>query len=326
MANDLRRLLARAEHLRDGVFTPEDAQSWLREQLAKFETLGVIEACGLAGEIIYDGCDHECTIVNSGFQQHPDDPTRVICVHRCLNGCGRVLLDPQDFEQWRFSLLGLAGVVRNALGASGQVIEDIPGRVVLAGTISNTMRCVDVFVASGMTRDDAAAVLLGSDRLQVAQEPFVFTLATIPDPSIWPGGMRPAVAVLAEHARLGPTGLKIDLEPLLALESIPHHRASTPRWLTNKDAATRLKEVVSKVTFEKAKSRVSVAASRQAFRTNGQTGDGHRIETASFMDWLWRQRAADLAKDDNLVEDKPAKRRYGAAATSPRARRLTNDD
>jgi len=275
---------------------------------------------------VYDGCDHECAIPNSGFEQHPDDAERLICVHRCLNGCGRVIFEPHDFEQWRFSLLGLAEAVRSAIGASGEVIEDVPGRVALAGTVGDTMRTVDVFVASGMTRDDAAAVLLASDRLQVAQEPFVFTLATMPDPTIWPGGMRPAIAVLAEHARLGPTGLAIDIEPLLALESIPHHRASTPRWLTNKEAATRLQEVVSGTTFSKAKARVSAAASRQAFRTNGQTGDGHRIETASFMDWLWKQRAADLAKADGLVEGKPEKRRLGAMASAPRARRIKDGD
>lgn len=326
MADVLGEILRRAEYLRDSVFTPQDVRAWSRERLARIEALGVIEADGHADEIVYDGCDHECAIPNSGFEQHPDDAERLICVHRCLNGCGRVIFEPHDFEQWRFSLLGLAEAVRSAIGASGEVIEDVPGRVALAGTVGDTMRTVDVFVASGMTRDDAAAVLLASDRLQVAQEPFVFTLATMPDPTIWPGGMRPAIAVLAEHARLGPTGLAIDIEPLLALESIPHHRASTPRWLTNKEAATRLQEVVSGTTFSKAKARVSAAASRQAFRTNGQTGDGHRIETASFMDWLWKQRAADLAKADGLVEGKPEKRRLGAMASAPRARRIKDGD
>jgi len=326
VADDLGRLLSRAEHLRDGVLTPQDARAWPRERMAAFEALGIIAADGHADEIVYDGCDHECTVFNSGFQKHPDDPHRSICVHRCLNGCGRVILEPQDFEQWRFSLTGLASAVARAVGALGVVVEDVPGRVVLAGTVGGSTRAVDVFVASGLCRDDATSVLASCDRLQVAQEPFVFTLASMPKDTIWPGGMRPAVAVLAEHARLGPAGLVLDFEPLLALESIPHHRASTPRWLRNKEAAERLQEVVSGVTLPNAKARVSAAGKRGSFRTNGQTGDELRIETATFMDWLWKQRAADLAKADKLVEDKPPKQRLGAVASAPRARRASGND
>ncbi len=136
MADDLGKLLVRAEHLRDGVFTPQDAHVWTRERVDRFEALGVIESDGHAQEIIYDGCDHDCTVVNSGFKKHPDDASRSVCVHRCLNGCGRVILEAQDFEQWRFSLAGLAQAVRSAIGASGEVVEDVPGRVVLVGTAS----------------------------------------------------------------------------------------------------------------------------------------------------------------------------------------------
>lgn len=313
-------LLARVELLRDGVLTLRDVRGWPQEWLESLEAMGILVEHDLADEIVYDGCDRECTIPNLGFEKHPDDPNRLISVHRCVYGCGRVLFGPPDFAQWRFSLSGLAGAVARAIGASGVVVEDVPGRVALAGTVGDSTRTVDVFVASGLTREDAATVLSACERLQVSLEPFVFTLATMPPATIWPGGMRPAVAALAEHARLGPAGLALDLDPLLALESIPHHRASTPRWLRNKEAAERLREVVSGITPKQAAARVSLAGSRDAaFRTNGQTGVDLRIETASFMEWLWTQRAADLAKADK--EDKLPKRRYGARASDSPYRR-----
>lgn len=306
--------------------TPRDTRGWSHAHIERLEAVGALVPHVAAEEIVYDGCDRECAVPNLGFSPDPGDPSRLICVHRCMHGCGRVLFEPRDFDQWRFSLTGLAGALAPAIGASGVVVEDMPGRVVLAGTVGNSTRTVDVFVASGLARDDAPAVLSSCQRLQVAQEPFVFTLATMPPPTIWPGGMRPAVAVLAEHARLGPAGLAIDFEPLLALESVPHYRASTPRWLRNKEAAVRLQEVVSGITVKQAAARVSLAGSRDAaFRTNGQTGAELRIETASFMDWLWKQRAADLAKSNEL-EAKPPKRRYGALASAPRARRVADDD
>jgi len=302
-------LLARVELLRDGALTPRDLRGWPHEWLESLEAMGILVQHREADEIVYDGCDHECTIPNLGFEKHPDEPDRLVRIHRCMHGCGLVIFEPPDFAQWRFSLTGLAGAVAKAIGASGVVVEDVFGRVALAGTVGDSMRTVDVFVASGLTRDDAATVLSACERLQVAQEPFVLTLATMPQATIWPGGMRPAVAVLAEHARLGPAGLALDIEPLLGLESIPHHRANSPRWLRNKEAAERLQEVVSGITVKQAAARVSLAGSRDAaFRTNGQTGAELRIETASFMDWLWKQRAADLAKADKIVEDKPAKR------------------
>lgn len=295
MADDLGKLLIRAEHLRDGVLTPQDARAWSRERIGRFEALGVVEFDGHAQEIVYDGCDHDCTIVNSGFQKHPDDDARSICVHRCLNGCGRVVLDAHDFEQWRFSLLGLAEAVRSAIGASGEVIEDVPGRVVLVGTASVAGSVAEVFLGYGLARSDAAAVVASATRLTAAEHPAVLSVGVKPG-NIWSVGKRPMTAVLAEHARLGSGGLAMDLATVFPATGMVEVKPDA--WITVTAAAKQLLDDVSGINLGKAKARVSKAAGEGRFRTNGKEGRDRRIDQDSFSTWRLEQRDKDLAAYD----------------------------
>lgn len=295
MADDLGKFLIRSEHLQDGVLTPQDARAWSREQIERFEALGVIESNGHAQEIVYDGCDHDCTVVNSGFQKHPDDATRSICVHRCLNGCGRVILEAQDFEQWRFSLLGLAEAVRSAIGASGEVIEDVPGRIVLVGTVSVAGRVGEVFLGYGLTRPDAAEVVASATRLVAAEHPVVLSAGVKPG-HIWSVGQRPMTAVLAEHARLGSGGLALDLATVFPATGMVEVKPDA--WITVTAAANQLLDDVSSINLGKAKARVSKAAGEGRFRTNGKEGRDRRIDQDSFSTWRLEQRDKDLAAYD----------------------------
>lgn len=298
MADDLNKLLIRTEYLRDGILTPQDARAWSRERLEEFEALGVIASSGHAEEIVYDGCEHDCTVVNSGFQKHPDDATRSICVHRCLNGCGRVVLEAHDFEQWRFSLLGLAEAVRSAIGASGEVIEDVPGRVVLVGTASVAGRVGEVFLGYGLARSDAAGVVASAPRLAAAEHPAVLSVGVKPG-NIWSVGKRPLTAVLAEHARLGSGGLALDLATVFPATGMVEVKPDA--WITVTAAAKQLLDDVSGINLGKAKARVSKAAGEGRFRTNGKEGRDRRIDQDSFSTWRLEQRDKDLAAyDSNL--------------------------
>lgn len=295
MADDLSELLIRTEYLRDGILTPQDARAWSRERLEGFEALGVIASSGHAEEIVYDGCEHDCTVVNSGFQKHPDGPARSICVHRCLNGCGRVILEAQDFEQWRFSLLGLAEAVRSAIGASGEVIEDVPGRVVLVGIVSVAGRVGEVFLGYGLTRPDAAEVVASATRLVAAEHPVVLSVGVKPG-HIWSVGQRPMTAVLAEHARLGSDGLALDLATVFPATGMVEVKPDA--WITVTAAAKQLLDDVSGINLGKAKARVSKAAGEGRFRTNGKEGRDRRIDQDSFSTWRLEQRDKDLAAYD----------------------------
>lgn len=229
--------------------------------------------------------------MNSGFQKHPDDATRSICVHRCLNGCGRVILEAQDFEQWRFSLLGLAEAVRSALGVSGEVIEDVPGRVVLVGTASVAGRVGEVFLGYGLARPDAAGVVASAMRLASAEHPAVLSVGVKPG-NIWSVGQRPMTAVLAEHASLGSGGLVLDLGTVFPATGLVEVKPDA--WIMVTAAAKQLLDDVSGINLGKAKARVSKAAGEGRFRTNGREGRDRRIDQDSFSTWRLEQQKKDL--------------------------------
>lgn len=322
MHDAFRLILERAELAGCDVFSRPEIAGWPPGALDRLVTMGVLTEFEPAAGVEYDGCDERCFITNDGFVPHPDDRERLVCVHRCRNGCGHVVIDAEAFDRWRFNLRGLADAIRRSIGACGSVVEEVQGRVVLVGSIGNSTRTVDVFVAAGLCRDDAPTVLSACQRLQASHDPFVLTLATMPRSTIWPAGMRPAVAVLAEHARFGPAGLTLDLDPLLGLESVPHPAAGTPQWITVTAAAKLLMGDLPVLSgqLSKAKARVSKAAGEGKFRTNGQKGTARRIDAGTFAAWRLAQRDADLAKEDEPVVKVP-NRRYGAMASAPRANR-----
>lgn len=300
MHDAFRLILERAELAGCDVFARPEVAGWPPGVLDRMVSMDILTEIELAAGVEYDGCDERCYITNDGLVPHPDDGQRLVCVHRCRNGCGHVVLDAGVFDRWRFSLCGLAGAVRRSIDAQGSVVEDVSGRVVLVGTVGDSTRTVDVFITAGLRRDDAPTVLSTCQRLQASQDPFVLTLATMPQPTIWPAGMQPAVAVLAEHAHLGSAGLMLNLEPLLGLESVPHPAAGSPGWLTVTAAAELLMGDLPVLSGQlgKAKARVSKAAGEGKFKTNGQKGTARRIDAGTFAAWRLVQRDADLEKED----------------------------
>lgn len=290
--DELGDFLARVEHLRDGLVTPHDARAWPRKWITSLDKWGVLERAGLADEILHDGGDHECSVPNLGFERHPDDANRLICFHRCLNGCGRVILEPRDFEQWRFSLAGLAHVLAGAIGASGAVVEDVPGRLVLVGTASVGGRVREVFLCLGLGWPDAATVVASAVRLKASEHPVVLSVGVKPG-EIWSVGTRPQTAVLAEHARLGPDGVVLDLARVFPASALVEIKPDA--WITVTAAAKLLLADVSGINLGKAKARVSKAAGEDLFRTNGKTGRERRIDRDSFSTWRLQQREKDLA-------------------------------
>ncbi|MDQ7013521.1 MAG: hypothetical protein Q9O74_06440 [Planctomycetota bacterium] len=259
-------------------------------------SMGILVDGGSAEVIEYDDCDHECTIENTGFIEHPKEPGRQVCLHRCMHGCGLVLLEPADFAQWRFSLLGLATLVARAIGASGSAIEDVPDRIVLVGTVAASNGESEVFLACGLARDDARVVLANSARLNASSSPLLLAVGSAPAPGIWTSQSPPRTAVLAEHATLGPDGFDFDL-----LRAFPGGIVIEPKpaeWLRVTDAGELLLEDVSGITHAQAKARVTKAISSGKIRTNGKTGHARRIDPDSFSTWRLEQREKDLAAYD----------------------------
>ncbi len=281
--------------MRDGVLTPQDARAWPREWLASIETMGILDPHAQAEEIIYDGCDHECAVPNLGFEAHPDDPERLVSVHRCLHGCGVVFLEPRDFEQWRFSLVGLARSVASAIDASGVIVEDVPGRVVLVGTANVGGQASEVFLGFGLARPDAAIIAATAERLIASERPVVLSVGVKPG-DIWSVGTRPQTAVLAEHAALEAGCLRLDLAQIFPTQGVVEVKPGG--WITVTEAAELMHENLPFLSITKWKARVSKAAGAGRFRTNGKRGTARRIDIHSFNTWRLEQRDIDLARED----------------------------
>ncbi|MCL4198887.1 MAG: hypothetical protein KJZ69_15475 [Phycisphaerales bacterium] len=295
MSDPLAELLVRVEYLRDGVLTPQDVRAWPREWLASIETMGILDPHAQAEEIIYDGCDHECAVPNLGFEAHPDDPERLVCVHRCMHGCGVVFFEPHDFEQWQFSLMGLARAVAEASGASGTVVEDVHDRIVLVGTACIGGLTSEVFLGFGLARSDAAVVVAAAERLSAAEHPVVLSVGVQPQ-DIWSLGIRPRAAVLAEHARLETGRLYLDLASIFPTSNVIEVKPSD--WITVTKAAELLIDDISWPTLKVARAMVSRAAGLNKFRTNGKKGIARRIHRESFDGWRLEERNRELAKKD----------------------------
>lgn len=297
MLDDLGTLLVRAEHVKDGTFTPHDTRAWPQDRLAEFVSLDILSAGTPAREIVYTGCDRECVVALSGFERHPQDDNRIVCVHHCVHGCGRVVLDAHDFDTWRFNLSGLAQAVKQAIHASGSLVEDVPGRVVLLGNASVAGIASEVFLGYGLARTDAFGVIASASRLAAAENPVILSVGVKPA-NLWPQLNQPVTAVLAEHAILEPGGLRLDLGRVFPMSAVLEARQEV--WITVTAAATMLLDDVSGIDLGKAKARVSKAAGESRFRTNGLTGKNRRIDRDSFSTWRLEQRAKDLdAYDSN---------------------------
>lgn len=292
----LAELLSRVEVLPDGVLTGRDVRSWPDAEVERLVTTGILADAGVADAIINDDCDHECSIENTGFVEHPKEPGRMICVHGCMNGCGLILLEPADFVQWQFNLLGLATLIAQTIGASGSVIEDVPGRVILVGTVGAPNGDSEVFLACGLARADAQVVLAKSERLNASSSPLLLTVGSVPTPGIWSPKQPPRTAVLAEHAALGPDGLEFDL--LRAFPGGIMIESKPTEWLRVTDAGRLLLSDVSGIDLPQAKARVTKAITAGKIRTNGKSGHDRRIDPDSFSTWRLEQREKDLAACD----------------------------
>ena len=312
MIETLRSVLDRAEIKGGDVLHRRDVRSWPTGTLDRLVTTGVLRPIAHAADLEYKGCDHDCLIARD-FQPHPYEEGRIVCIHRCGLGCGLVVLDPPEFDRWQFSLIGLAGVVRQAIGSKGEVVEDVRERLVSVGYLGDAARTVEAFVARGLQWPDAAKSLADAKRLKAADNPLVLTLRGSPDPAIWPT-MKPAHAVLTEHWKAASISalFSLDLSPLLALESIPHPGVDRPAWIRHKEAAIKLRGVSDNMTVGNSERLVTEAVQCGAFTTNRQTGHRLRINLDSFNTWLWEQQKKNLDEDrddsGNIVKCRRSRR------------------
>lgn len=284
------RLILRLAERRGGlpVFAADDTRPWApgaREALIDHAILKEIEPAQI---VDCDGC----------IEQHALDieireyPTGMLGVAKCPT-CGRVNIPLDRLRQWQLNPTQLARSVMNAIDSSGPLDEIITNRIWSLGTIPSDDTPRDIFIARGMDWPDAREIVRQAEPLRRAPAPLVLTYATIPNPAIW-SGFRPAAESLANICTLEDGQFAADLSQTLNRETLPHADSGDSKWISVTQAAEKLIKVVDNLDIKLARGRVSAAATRGKFKTNGKKGTGRMIYLDSFSTWLLEQQEINL--------------------------------
>ena len=265
---------------------------WARGWAEHLEAIGMLERTHDAEWWMCERCE----AVSAHVERRYVDDRGVHMAKICCRERGYHLdaVEVEQLRMWSVSMLGLAKLLGRSLRAAGEVRTIVPGRLVSLGEFKSDADRREAFVARGTTWDDAARVFGTRDEIREAGAPLVVVLDRRPSRAIWNGGA--PLVVSATNTRLA--GDRIDTSDwgLLAGEvEVP-----TTEWMTLTQAATRVLDVVSDTTIEKARARVAGAVRRGRIRTNGRSGTERRLEPGTFSVWLLEQRERDLAAEDPL--------------------------
>jgi hypothetical protein len=213
----LRRILWRLDDYEQPAFTFEEVRRWPAGQLDRFVELGLVRDGGLADATIYYDCEQHCEI---GYDPQTLPNGRVVVTHRCMHGCGLVVLEPERFRLWNIRFDGLANWTQAELGVRGELTPVVPGRVSLLGPACVAGRPCELFIARGLRWPDAPAVLQQATRLTRSGVPVVLVPAELGGSELWPSGT-PATTSIAELLSEGPYGPRLDLERFAVAARIP---------------------------------------------------------------------------------------------------------
>lgn len=296
MIDPVRKLISRLDRERAPIVTPAELRRWPGDAVAFLKNTGILREISPAESLFYGGCDEGC-VITPDLVENPGTG-RAVAVHYCKrDGCGRITFDPDELRRWQPDTASMASFVANQLDLATSATPLVPERIYLLGVIATSSGPLDVFLGRGLTWDDAPALIERADRLTRSTGPVLVVLRDIPPSGLW-CGLRPMVVALWESVSWNEAESFIDFGSLAA--TVRSLRPPVPEsdWLTVSRCAELLLTDVSGLDLNKAKARVSWAAGKGKFRTNGATGNARRIDRHSFSTWRLEQRERDLDADE----------------------------
>ncbi|QJW92572.1 hypothetical protein FTUN_0068 [Frigoriglobus tundricola] len=211
-------LLARTERP-DPVLDATAVAGWPAGALDQLTRMGLLAAGSPAATAACDACGFDHVEVVRWEPGHPPR-ARIPCPE-----CRVVWLDPAALARWVVRLPVLARLVASAVGAAGEVVERVPGRVWKLGPVRVAGRVWAGHLALGLTRPDAAAVVERVPELR-APHALVLVPSVVPAEALWASDRVPPVVPLCDLLALGPTGPGVDRDALArALPAAPRARA-----------------------------------------------------------------------------------------------------
>jgi len=127
-------------------------------------------------------------------------------------------------RQWEIDFGGLARAIALTLDLAGDSEEIVPGRIWFLGKATIAARSRELFLARGLTWEDARDVIGKSTRLNAAKSAIVFAAGDVPPEEIWNGDAPPVVA-LKTVASFEQAGLSVDRPHIESLLSAGRKKA-----------------------------------------------------------------------------------------------------
>lgn len=293
MINELARLLRRLDHCEHPVFAFDEVRRWPAGLLDRLVAIGLLREVEPAELIACDDCN-EGHVLEPEIREYPD--IGEVAAAKCPT-CGRVQFSLDRLKQWGVHFDGLASLLAADLKLDTLPTPLVPGRINQLGSVATPGGMLDVFLARGLTWDDAGAVLASADRLTTSKAPIVLLPRLRPPAEIW-GTLHPHMLMIAEGLHWDAATCRPDFGKVFTAVHLLRPPVPDERWLTVTFCAEQLLGVVSGIDLQKSKARVSDAASRNKFRTNGEKGNRRRIDRDSFSTWLNEQHQRDLDAAD----------------------------
>jgi len=139
---------------------------------------------------------------------------------------GHVKVPLYRLRQWEIDFGGLARAIALTLDLAGDSEEVVPGRIWFLGRATIAARSRELFLARGLTWEDARDVIGKSTRLNAARSAIVFAAGDVPPEEIWNGDAPPVLA-FKTVASFEQAGLSVDRPHMESVLSAGRKKTAT---------------------------------------------------------------------------------------------------
>ncbi len=295
MTSALRRILFRLDRQESPAFTAAEVKQWPPGFAESLVEAGLLRPIAPADSLVCDSCPDRC-VITPDLRKRPGTGETVGVWQCSREDCGRVTVDLKQLQQWEPSLFGLADLLAARLGLSGSVLTIVDNRILWLGSFPSSDGNVDVFLGRGLRWADAGSLVEDAGRLASATHRVLIVVADWPVAHEWTG-LRLETTSLAELAVWDSKTSRCEIGAIKGVLQATR-RSGAEQWLSVTECAELLTTDIDGLTLSEARARVSGAATRGRFLTNGKTWRERRIEPVSFDAWRLRQRERDLDSRD----------------------------
>lgn len=220
--NDILATIWERADAREPRFSGDEVAAWDDGLIGRLEASELIRQVESATSVVCDACAEEHTEEVTYIESPHRSPVRAYIP--CPEN-GRVNVPLERLRQWEVDFGGIAAVLNGVLELAGGVEEVVPGQIWFLGKATVAARSRELFLARGLTWEDARGVLGASARFNAARSAIVLVAGDVPPEDVWSGNAPPVVALKTIVEWTG-RGIAIDRGHLESLLSTGRKKAA----------------------------------------------------------------------------------------------------